>query len=521
MSRTATVAIVSIVVVVGAGFGAKEFLIDHPRGAVVKAVAETAPVRGEDDAADDVAIYVDPVDASRSRILTADKQKGLAIHDLAGKELGFVELEKANNIDIRQNVKLGDREITLVAVGENSLHTVQLYEFVPDAPHLRPLPGGRVRAGVNASGIALHRSPSTGIASLYVLGRERSVEQDEKLDIRIAAEREEAGDDAPPLEFAAIKWAPPAAAAMPAELDPAREARRQARAEKRAKRAAEKAKAAGVEGDASESATAGVAKAEPTEIAIDEAAMPAAQVGDENVASAAEKPRAPAVDAAEATDTGKGSGKKSGKAPGKADEPYDPRPRGDQKRGYVALQLRIGLDDAGRVAVEEARRIRLTDAVEGAVCDDESNALFICEEERGILRYRADVPPLAIDVGELICKVGFPNPLRADVEGIAIWHGEGGQGYLVVSSQGSNDYVVLQRQAPHDFVGRFSIGDGDGIDGVDDTDGIDVTSANLGGPYSRGVLIVQDEHNESPTGEMLHQNFKLVPWSAVAEALGI
>jgi len=89
----------------------------------------------------------------------------------------------------------------------------------------------------------------------------------------------------------------------------------------------------------------------------------------------------------------------------------------------------------------------------------------------------------------------------------------------VVSSQGSDSYVVLNADAPHAVIGDFRIGvnAAAGIDAVSETDGLDVVSANLGGAFSEGLLVVQDGHKRWPT---TRQNFKLVPWKAVREALG-
>ena len=55
-----------------------------------------------------------------------------------------------------------------------------------------------------------------------------------------------------------------------------------------------------------------------------------------------------------------------------------------------------------------------------------------------------------------------------------------------------------------------------GIDGTSETDGLDVTSANLGGAYAQGMLVIQDGYKRLPDGP---QNFKYVAWEAVAKAL--
>ena len=63
------------------------------------------------------------------------------------------------------------------------------------------------------------------------------------------------------------------------------------------------------------------------------------------------------------------------------------------------------------------------------------------------------------------------------------------------------------------YRGRFKIVSA-GIDGVTHTDGIDVTSAPLGPQYSTGLFVAQDDRNDAG-----NQNFKLVPWSVIAQAL--
>jgi 3-phytase len=57
-----------------------------------------------------------------------------------------------------------------------------------------------------------------------------------------------------------------------------------------------------------------------------------------------------------------------------------------------------------------------------------------------------------------------------------------------------------------------------GIDGASETDGLDLTSANLGGRFTQGMLVVQDGYKRLPDGA---QNFKYVAWQDIARALGL
>ena len=51
------------------------------------------------------------------------------------------------------------------------------------------------------------------------------------------------------------------------------------------------------------------------------------------------------------------------------------------------------------------------------------------------------------------------------------------------------------------------------VDGVSDTDGIDVTGAALGADWPDGLFVAQDGENEGG-----NQNFKLVSWGEIAAA---
>jgi 3-phytase len=62
-------------------------------------------------------------------------------------------------------------------------------------------------------------------------------------------------------------------------------------------------------------------------------------------------------------------------------------------------------------------------------------------------------------------------------------------------------------------VGSFEIEAG-GVDGVQHTDGIDVTTTSLGTAFAGGVFVAQDGRNPGA-----NQNFKLVPWPEIARAL--
>ncbi|MGX9772902.1 phytase [Janthinobacterium aestuarii] len=179
-------------------------------------------------------------------------------------------------------------------------------------------------------------------------------------------------------------------------------------------------------------------------------------------------------------------------------------------------QYSIGLSGS-KFSATLLRSFKVATQPEGCVADDANARLFLGEETRGVWTTSADAAKP--DALAMVLPVGAQ--LTADVEGMAIYRKPGGKadsGYLIVSSQGDNSYVVLDAKAPYKVRGRFKVGFNlpAGIDGTSETDGLDVTSANLGGAYAQGMLVIQDGYKRLPDGP---QNFKYVAWGDVAKAL--
>lgn len=81
----------------------------------VSPVVETAPMPHTGDSADDPAIWIHPSNPALSTIIGTDKQGGIAVYDLDGRQLQYVTLGDINNVDLRYNVPLGGRRVALVA----------------------------------------------------------------------------------------------------------------------------------------------------------------------------------------------------------------------------------------------------------------------------------------------------------------------------------------------------------------------------------------------------------------------
>lgn len=172
----------------------------------------------------------------------------------------------------------------------------------------------------------------------------------------------------------------------------------------------------------------------------------------------------------------------------------------------------------GRVRTNLVREFSFSSQPEGCVADDETGVLYVAEEDVGLWRLGAE--PDAGDARTSIDSVEANPALRDDLEGFGLYDLGGGRGYLIVSSQGNNTFAVYRREGENAYIGSFAVlaDPARGIDGVSETDGLEVTSANLGGLYAGGVFIAQDGRNVSPPDR---QNFKLVPWAAIAEAMGL
>lgn len=162
------------------------------------------------------------------------------------------------------------------------------------------------------------------------------------------------------------------------------------------------------------------------------------------------------------------------------------------------------------------REAKVATQVEGCVFDDANKRFFVGEEDRGVWSLDlADPQSKPVLVDEIAGKHG----LVADIEGVSLWLGADGGGYLVVSAQGLDRYVVYDRKPPHAPRGVIKIGpSADGqVDGTSTTDGLEASSTPLPG-LPRGVLIVQDDAN--PVSRV-NQNFKIVDWREIENALGL
>ncbi len=95
--------------------------------AVVFPSAETAVADRFGDAMDDPAIWVNPNDPARSRVLGTHKKQGLKVYDLQGALLQSFDDGKLNNVDLRDGFKLAGETLSLVAASNRNDNSLTFY----------------------------------------------------------------------------------------------------------------------------------------------------------------------------------------------------------------------------------------------------------------------------------------------------------------------------------------------------------------------------------------------------------
>jgi 3-phytase len=166
--------VVAIIAVSGGGYAYWYF---RPWATAVAATVETAPVPNDEDAADDPAIYVNPLDGARSLVIGTDKGGGLSVYDLSGKEVQRFENGAQNNVDIRQLDRAGTTE-TIAAVSTNDYSKVFVYRIDAATSRLERLVSSTFAVGLQAEGLCMYRSAKSGKTYVIVNGDDAETDDD-------------------------------------------------------------------------------------------------------------------------------------------------------------------------------------------------------------------------------------------------------------------------------------------------------------------------------------------------------
>lgn len=180
------------------------------------------------------------------------------------------------------------------------------------------------------------------------------------------------------------------------------------------------------------------------------------------------------------------------------------------------LELMLTDNDLPRIEAQLLREFAVSSQPEGCVADDARQRLFVGVEGEGIRVL--DASPVATATFQVVANIDN-DILVADVEGMSLYLAED-SGYLVVSSQGNYSYAVYDRNPPHQYRGSFVVVDSPdtGIDGSQETDGLDVSSLLRTADFPEGLLVVQDGFNTAPDAA---QNFKYISWQQIRSALNL
>ena len=172
--------------------------------------------------------------------------------------------------------------------------------------------------------------------------------------------------------------------------------------------------------------------------------------------------------------------------------------------------------DANKIDYELVRTFRVSSRPEGMVADDQDGILYIGVEEEGILKIKAE-PEYNFEIN----WVNGSNPtdrslISSDIEGLALYKTDS-KTYLIASSQGNFSYPVFEIGNPDKFLFSFIINDGE-VDGVVETDGIDMVNNYLNEKFPKGMLVLQDGYNFK-NDTLQRQNFKYVSWEKIEDLI--
>ncbi len=193
----------------GAGWNAGDFavtLLDLPQFAPPPAIdvaptAETVPVPSSGDAADDIAIWVDPQDPTASLILGTNKagsrNSGIFLYDLQGQLVGSASSgQRINNIDLRYGMMHEGESVDVVAATNRTQKSVDLFIVDPQSRSLIeagsiPLGGDDLNNFGEAYGLTMHHDRDSDRYFVFVSDKSGRIAQFELLSAggRIIGER--------------------------------------------------------------------------------------------------------------------------------------------------------------------------------------------------------------------------------------------------------------------------------------------------------------------------------------------
>lgn len=164
--------------------------------------------------------------------------------------------------------------------------------------------------------------------------------------------------------------------------------------------------------------------------------------------------------------------------------------------------------------IELVREVQFESQTEGMVVDYHNQKLYVGEEDKGI--WILDVDPQSVSKSFLSGSGSENENIVFDVEGLTIYQNKN-TSLLLASSQGNFSYAVFDINSDHQYLGSFIIAEKNSIDGVEETDGIDIVSDSISTEFPKGIFVVQDGFNYQ-NDTLVAQNFKVI---SVSEILSV
>jgi 3-phytase len=131
---------------------------------------ESDPSHHAGDTADDAAIWIHPTNTSLSLVIGDDKDGGLMVYGLDGRELQYVTGTHYNNLDLRYNFPLAGQfsggaphqKVALIGVGDETNNQVDFFKVNPTARTLESAGSITPANGLVPYGSCMYVSPVTG-----------------------------------------------------------------------------------------------------------------------------------------------------------------------------------------------------------------------------------------------------------------------------------------------------------------------------------------------------------------------
>ena len=143
----------------------------------VTAAVETEPVPNDGDAADDAAIWVNPVEPARSVVIGTDKRGGIGVYDLDGREWQYRRDGRMNNVDLRCDHPIAGEPATIVTAGNRSNNTIAVYRFDGALRRLFDVAAQPIHPDLDIYGSCMYRDGDSGRLYVFVTSQEGQVEQ--------------------------------------------------------------------------------------------------------------------------------------------------------------------------------------------------------------------------------------------------------------------------------------------------------------------------------------------------------